>query len=117
MPRTSQILAQPAQPWSLPSWSYRDISKSQPPPESRLTIRRRYGRATDINRVSPGVKILAAFTVLLTFFLWSNIRAQEMEPRAYSRAPVGTQFVLMTYGYQTGDVLTDASLPLKDVEA
>jgi len=39
-----------------------------------------------------------------------------MEPRAYSRAPVGTQFVLMTYGYQTGDVLTDASLPLKDVK-
>jgi hypothetical protein len=41
--------------------------------------------------------------------------AQEMEPRAYSRAPVGTQFVLVTYGYQSGDVFTDSSLPLKDV--
>jgi hypothetical protein len=40
---------------------------------------------------------------------------QEMEPRAYSPAPVGTQFVLVGYGYQTGDVLLDASLPLKDV--
>ena len=39
-----------------------------------------------------------------------------MEPRAYSRAPVGTQFVLVTYIYQTGDVLTDASVPLRDVK-
>ena len=41
--------------------------------------------------------------------------AQEMEPRAYSPAPRGTQFVLLTYGHQSGDVLLDASLPLKDV--
>jgi hypothetical protein len=42
--------------------------------------------------------------------------AQEMEPRAYSRAPLGTQFAVVTYAYQTGDVLTDASLPLQDVK-
>ena len=42
--------------------------------------------------------------------------AQEMEPRAYSRAPVGTQFVLLTHAYQSGDVLTDSSLPLRDVK-
>ncbi|HSE33549.1 MAG TPA: transporter [Pyrinomonadaceae bacterium] len=46
----------------------------------------------------------------------SIVAAQEMEPRAYSRAPVGTQFVLVTYAHQTGDVLTDASLPLRDVK-
>ena len=39
-----------------------------------------------------------------------------MEPRTYSRSPVGTQFVLLTYAYQTGDVLTDLSLPLRDVQ-
>jgi len=33
-----------------------------------------------------------------------------------TRAPIGTQFVLVTYAYQTGDVLTDASLPLRDVK-
>src|SRR5215475_3629061 len=43
------------------------------------------------------------------------ILAQEMEPRAYSRAPVGTQFVVFSYAYQSGDVLTDAALPLTDV--
>ena len=41
--------------------------------------------------------------------------AQEMEPRAYSRAPVGSQFIVFSYAYQTGDILTDASLPLRDV--
>ena len=42
--------------------------------------------------------------------------AQEMEPRAYSPAPCGAQFVLLSYGHQSGDVLLDASLPLKDVD-
>ena len=57
-------------------------------------------------------------TVVLTMFvvLSPSAAAQEMEPRAYSRAPVGTQFVLLTYAYQTGDVLTDSSLPLRDVK-
>ena len=43
------------------------------------------------------------------------VAAQEIEPRAYSRAPVGTNFVLISYAYQTGDVLTDSALPLRDV--
>ena len=49
--------------------------------------------------------------------VWLSISTygQEMEPRAYSRTPVGTQFVLVTYAYQSGDVLTDSSLPLRDV--
>ena|SRR6185369_13944726 len=41
--------------------------------------------------------------------------AQEMEPRAYSRAPVGSQFIVFSTAFQTGDVLTDAALPLTDV--
>ena len=52
--------------------------------------------------------VLAAFT--------ANVASgQEMEPRTYSPAPVGTQFVVLTYGYQSGDVLFDSSLPLLDV--
>jgi hypothetical protein len=60
------------------------------------------------------VIILSLFSFLIA--LCTNARAQEMEPRAYSRAPVGTQFVLVTYAYQNGDVLTDSSLPLRDVK-
>src|SRR6185295_4366903 len=43
------------------------------------------------------------------------VSAQEMEPRAYSRAPVRSNFVLFSYAYQNGDVLFDSSLPLRDV--
>lgn len=38
-----------------------------------------------------------------------------MEPNAYSRAPVGSQFIIFSSSYQSGDVLTDAALPLSDV--
>jgi len=41
--------------------------------------------------------------------------AQEVEPRAYSRAPSSTQTVIFTYAYQSGDVFTDSALPLSDV--
>ena len=53
--------------------------------------------------------------ILPLLLLWHPVLAQEMEPRAYSRSPVGTQFVLLSYAYQTGDVLFDSSLPLQDV--
>jgi hypothetical protein len=54
----------------------------------------------------------------LLFALVLNVgylSAQEMEPRAYSRAPVGAQFIVFAYAYQTGDVLLDSALPLRDV--
>lgn len=44
-------------------------------------------------------------------------RAQELEPRAYSPAPVGTNFVVAAYAYSSGGVLTDPSLPVNDVQA
>jgi hypothetical protein len=73
-------------------------------------------RNTQLSQRNPDVKIFVSLVFALSTILWSNVLAQEMEPRAYSRAPVGTQFVLVTYGYQTGSVLTDASLPLADVK-
>jgi hypothetical protein len=62
------------------------------------------------------VKKLAMMLFALIAACGAVASAQEMEPRAYSRAPVGTQFVLLTYAYQSGDVLTDSSLPLRDVK-
>jgi hypothetical protein len=44
-------------------------------------------------------------------------RAQELEPRAYSTAPVGTDFLVAGYGYTYGGVLVDPSLPITDVHA
>src|SRR5436190_10177800 len=43
--------------------------------------------------------------------------AQELEPRAYSNAPVGTSFAIVSYTRLSGPVLFDPSLPIKDVQA
>ena len=53
--------------------------------------------------------------IVLTAAFAAVAHAQEMEPRAYSPAPIGAQFVLIGYGHQSGDVLLDSSLPLQDV--
>ena len=75
----------------MPSWrNYRGISRPRP------------------------ATITSIIFCLITVFS-SVATGQEMEPRAYSPAPVGSQFIVLTYGYQSGDVLLDASLPLKDV--
>jgi len=50
--------------------------------------------------------------------LWSVlISAQEMEPRAYSAVPVGTNFVVANYARSTGGVSLDPTLPITDVNA
>ena len=42
---------------------------------------------------------------------------QELEPRAYSPAPTGVNFMLFAGVRSTGEVLTDPSLPVENVEA
>jgi hypothetical protein len=41
-------------------------------------------------------------------------RAQDIEPRAYSNAPIGVNFLLGGYYYTRGSLPTDPSLPLTD---
>jgi hypothetical protein len=43
--------------------------------------------------------------------------AQDLEPRAYSPSPKGTNFALVAYSYVTGDVVFDPSLPFSNVQA
>jgi Putative MetA-pathway of phenol degradation len=40
--------------------------------------------------------------------------AQDLEPRAYVNTPVGLNFLIAGYGYLTGGVATDPSLPLEN---
>lgn len=47
----------------------------------------------------------------------SAAAAQQLEPRAYAPSPVGLNIVGTPYLYQTGAVITDPSLPIKDVDA
>ncbi|MFM0337082.1 transporter [Paraburkholderia fungorum] len=46
-----------------------------------------------------------------------SVHAQEMEPRAYSAVPVGTNFVVFDYARSSGDVSFDPSLPITNVQA
>lgn len=38
--------------------------------------------------------------------------AQDLEPRAYSNAPIGLNFFIVGYGHTSGSVLTDPALPI-----
>ena len=56
-----------------------------------------------------------AFFALALFFVCAA--AQELEPRAYSNAPIGTHFAIATYTRLSGPVLPDPSVPVSDVNA
>ena len=43
--------------------------------------------------------------------------AQDLEPRTYSNAPPNVNFILLGYGYSTGNILVDPSLPVADGRA
>jgi hypothetical protein len=51
------------------------------------------------------------------FALSAAAQAQELEPRAYSASPVGTNFAVANFTRLRGDVNTDPALPLSDVHA
>lgn len=44
----------------------------------------------------------------------SRAHAQEIEPRAYTNAPIGVNFLIAGYAYTEGAVPFDASLPIKN---
>jgi hypothetical protein len=47
----------------------------------------------------------------------TSIHAQSLEPRAYSNAPIGLNFVLAGYQNSSGALLFDPSLPITDADA
>jgi hypothetical protein len=58
--------------------------------------------------------MLAAFLLLAPL---SSIRAQDLEPRAFSPVPVRVNFAAVGYAYSFGNVLLDPSLPVEDATA
>lgn len=72
---------------------------------SNAMARTRAGRTTAMRR-------FMALCVLAV--LASGVRAQEIEPRAYSNAPVGVNFLIAGYAYTQGGLAFDPASPLKD---
>jgi hypothetical protein len=60
---------------------------------------------------------LAYLTIVAAAAPYSVLHAQSMEPLSYTNSPIGLNFLIGGYGYQTGNVLVDPSLPLKNVKA
>lgn len=48
------------------------------------------------------------------FVMHTAAAAQDLEPRAYSPAPVGTNFIVLDYSHTSGDVLLDPSIPIEN---
>ena len=67
------------------------------------------------------LRLLFLVTLLGTGFgLWlraDDAQAQDMEPRAYSASPIGTNFLLAGYTYTWGSLSFDPSLPITGVKA
>lgn len=54
--------------------------------------------------------------VLAALFGGTRTSAQSIEPRAYSPAPVGTNFAIVAYSEAQGAIPTDPALPLSDID-
>ena len=64
--------------------------------------------------VRPTLSFLAiAWSLLIV----SNAAAQELAPRAYWPAPVGTNIALLAYQRNSGDIVIDPSLPITGVQS
>lgn len=54
---------------------------------------------------------------LVMLFMWvSRVHAQDLEPRAYSNAPVGLNFLLAGYSYSQGGLSMDPAVPIQDAD-
>jgi hypothetical protein len=47
----------------------------------------------------------------------AGLNAQQLEPRAYSISPIGVNVINVSYGYSTGDISFDPSLPIENASA
>ena len=54
---------------------------------------------------------------LLALLCPGTVTAQELEPRAHSASPIGTNFVVAGVLRSTGDVVFDPTVPITDVQA
>jgi hypothetical protein len=46
-----------------------------------------------------------------------QVSAQELEPRGLTNLPVGTNFAIASYGYSSGNILLDPTVPIEDLDA
>ena len=68
--------------------------------------------------LSPGKTIgLSAVPLVVVALLGNAASAQELTPRAYWPTPNGTNIFVLAYQRTSGDIVTDPSLPVTDVDS
>jgi len=60
------------------------------------------------------LKSLIAFSLVLLFLVGGQARAQDLEPRRWSRLPSGVSFIGLGFSNTTGDILFDPVLHIED---
>jgi len=62
--------------------------------------------------------LLRKLSIIIAFLLFAGpLNAQDLEPRAISRMPIGANIVVASYGYSNGNILLDNSLQIEDLKA
>ena len=74
------------------------------------------GSGQRVRRYLRGALYLTLAATVLAVGPLSIAQAQQIEPRAYSNAPVGMNFLIAGYAYSKGAVPFDASLPVKNAQ-
>ena len=65
----------------------------------------------------PYLKLVLALSPIFMLLVQPNAHAQTLEPRAYSNAPIGMNFLLIGYGYAEGGLFFDPSTLITDANA
>jgi len=65
------------------------------------------------------VKKIGLYSFLGTslLFIAISVKAQDLEPRSLSSAPVKSNFLIVRYAYAQGNILLDAALPIENLES
>jgi hypothetical protein len=62
-------------------------------------------------------RIISALAASLLVVIAVSAQAQQLEPRAYSNAPIGVNFISLGYAWSNGNVLLDPALPIENLDA
>ena len=78
----------------------------------RPTSRHPAGNSSECARFCLAKQVMAVLAACVLAGIALPARAQDIEPRAYSNAPVGVNFLIAGYAYTRGGVVFGPSLPI-----
>ena len=69
-----------------------------------------------LQRVQAAVNALVQLGVWALIAIATPVHAQDIEPRSYSNAPIGVNFLIAGYAYTQGGIAFGPALPLTNEE-